>query len=157
MKLTLINNQWFSEEEVVDLDNAQVKTLLVNRLNNFYDSSIHSNMDLSLRNEMGDKGSLCGLATVYQAAVQTVLTVSAIKQMGFDDVKRTLGAEMGIDPISTQKMKDKELLQLYYANTCIQYTTDTKDNTEAAVANAHLHHHSPCPESVAVTGHPLGN
>ena len=135
MKLSLINNQWFSEEEVVDLDNAQVKTLLVNRLNNFYDSSIHSNMDLSLRNEMGDKGSLCGLATVYQAAVQTVLTVSAIKQMGFDDVKRALGAEMGIDPISTQKMKDKELLQLYHANTCIQYTTDTKDNTEAVVAN----------------------
>ena len=135
MKLSLINNQWFSEEELVDLDNNEVKSKLVNRLNNFYDSSIHSNMDLKLRNEIGDKGSLCGLATIYQAAVQTVLTVSAIKQMGFDDVKRTIGAEMNIDPISTQKMKDKDLLELYHANTCVQYTTAVKENTEAAVAN----------------------
>ena len=135
MKLALINNQWYSEEELTDLDNAKIKSKLVNRLNNYYDSSIHSNMDLNLRNEMGDKGSLCGLATIYQAAVQSVLTVSAIKQMGFDDVKRTLGAEMNIDPISTQKMKDKDLLELYYANTCEQYTTGTIENTAEAVAN----------------------
>ena len=92
-------------------------------------------MDLNLRNEMGDKGSLCGLAAVYQAGVQTILTVSAIKQMGFDDVKKALGAEMNIDPVSTTKMKDKEFLELYHANACQQLTTATQLATDAAIQN----------------------
>ena len=82
----LVNNEWAKPEDIVDLKENEKKSLLIDNMILSYDGQIHSQLDLSMRAITGDKGSLCGLAAMYQAAFLTVLTKSQLKQMSFDDV-----------------------------------------------------------------------
>ena len=71
-----------------------------------------------MRPVTGDKGSLCGLAAVYQAALQTILTKSEMKQMSFDEVKAKLGEKIAMDATSTKATFDDDFLNLYmFGNT----------------------------------------
>ena len=42
------------------------------------------------------------MAAVYQAALQTILTRSELKQMSYDDVKIKLGEILGMDETSSK-------------------------------------------------------
>ena len=96
------------------MEEADIKNLLIKKLNFYYDGEIHSIVDLSMREESGDKGSLCGMAAIYQAARQTLLTVSQIKQMSFKDVKVMMGEEMLYDKTTSVKLKDAEFLTEFH-------------------------------------------
>ena len=63
------------------------KTLLMSKLSFHYLGEIHSMFELSNREVSGNAGSLCGMAAVYQAAVDTILTVFEIKTLTFDEVR----------------------------------------------------------------------
>ena len=76
------------------MDEADSKNLLIKKLNFFLHTDYHSVTDLSMRDVMGDKGSLCGLSALYQAAVNTLLTVSHLKQLSYDDIRKILTEEM---------------------------------------------------------------
>ena len=91
-----------------------MKNLLITKLNFYYSGEVHSIVDLSMRDEVGEKGSLCGMAALYQAARQTLLTVSQIKQMSFTAVKVLLCEEMFYDKTTTIKLSDYELISLYH-------------------------------------------
>ena len=109
----LVNNEWANLEDVEDLPEKEKKSLLIEKMVLSYDGQIHSQLDLSMRAVTGDKGSLCGLAAMYQAAFLTVLTKSQLKQMSFDDVKVLIGEILGLDEITAKKTKDMEILALY--------------------------------------------
>ena len=109
----LVNNEWAKPEDVEDLPENEKKSLLIEKMVLSYDGQIHSQLDLSMRAVTGDKGSLCGLAAMYQAAFLTVLTKSQLKQMSFDDVKVLIGDILGLDETTAKKTKDMEILALY--------------------------------------------
>ena len=109
----LVNNEWANLEDVEDLPEKEKKSLLIEKMVLSYDGQIHSQLDLSMRAVTGNKGSLCGLAAIYQAAFLTVLTKSQLKQMSFDDVKVLIGEILGLDEITAKKTKDMEILALY--------------------------------------------
>lgn len=111
---SLVNNFWASEEELLAMEEADISNLLIQKLNYYYDKEIHSIVDLSMREVTGDKGSLCGMAAMYQAARQTILTISEIKQMSFDDVKAKVGEALGYDKTNSKKQKDVELIQEFH-------------------------------------------
>ena len=71
----LTNNGWRSASELVNMTSSEKKTLLVAKLSFHYDGEIHSEFALANRKVSSDVGSLCGLAAVYQAAVDTTFTV----------------------------------------------------------------------------------
>ena len=96
------------------MEEADIKNLLIKKLNYYYDGEIHSIVDLSMREVIGDKGSLCGMAALYQAARQTLLTISQIKQMSFNDVKVLMGQEMLYDKTTSIKLKDQEFISMYF-------------------------------------------
>ena len=96
------------------MEKADVSNLLNQKLNYYYDGEIHSIVDLSMREVTGDKGSLCGMAAMYQAARQTILTVSELKQMSFDDVKARVGLSLGYDQTNAKKQKDVEIINEFY-------------------------------------------
>ena len=52
---------------------------------------------------------------MYQAASQTILTVSQIKQMSFNDVKAEIGLELLYDKAEAKKQKDVEIISEYYS------------------------------------------
>ena len=68
-----------------------------------------------MREISGDNGSLCGMAAMYQAASQTILTVSQIKQMSFNDVKGEIGLELLYDKATAKKQKDLDIIGEYYS------------------------------------------
>ena len=111
---SLINNFWASSEELAAMEEADINNLLVQKLNYYYDSQIHSIVDLSMREVTGDKGSLCGMAGLYQAASQTILTVSQLKQMSFLDVKAQVGERLGYDLAASKKQKDVEIINEFH-------------------------------------------
>ena len=77
-----------------------------------YNGDIHNLFELSTRKISSSVGGLCGMAAVYQAAVDTVLTVFQIKSLTFDELKATLLSTMG----RTEKFpSDFELLENYYS------------------------------------------
>ena len=118
MTKTLINNKWAAEEDLTDMDVTDIKDFLFGRLENFYNREVHSRLDLNLRQETGDKGSICGLGALYQAGVSTILSVSELKQMSYDEVKAKLGEVAGFDSSIIKKQKDKVVLELFYKKVC---------------------------------------
>ena len=76
----LVNNGWTSASDLTSMSSAEKKKLLVSKLSFHYDGEIHSEFALTNRKESSDVGSLCGLAAVFQAAVDTTFTVF---QVGF--------------------------------------------------------------------------
>ena len=118
LKDSLINNRWALEKDISDTEPVKQKELLIEKLNQFYDGNIHSQMDLSMRDETGDKGSLCGMAAMYHAGVSTILSVSEMKQMSFDNVKEKIALVVGIEAVMIKRQKDKTLLGQFYAQVC---------------------------------------
>ena len=114
IELSLINNKWSTQAELAEMSETDIKNLLLDRLKFYYDGFIHSIVDLSMREVTGDKGSLCGMAALYQAAQQTVLTVSQIQQMSYDDVKARIGQTLGLDSVNVKKENDVDLIENFY-------------------------------------------
>ena len=127
----LLSNEWVTSEDILQLDDSEKKTLLTEKLGTYYSSEIHTSLDLSMRPVTGDKGSLCGLAAVYQAALQTILTKSEMKQMSFDEVKAKLGEKIAMDATTTKATFDDDFLNLYMFGN-VKYTilqmTDLQPN-----------------------------
>ena len=67
------------------------------------------------REETSDKGSVCGMAAVYQAGLQTILTRSELNQLSYNDVKIRIGAILGMDESESKNAKDVTLLEDFYA------------------------------------------
>ena len=84
------------------------------RLSQHLDGEVHSVVDLSMRDVTGDKGSLCGIAALHQAALDTVLSVSQLSKMSFDSVKFRLAEELDMDPSTVKGTNDFELLEKFY-------------------------------------------
>ena len=87
---------------------------MLEKLRFYYDGEIHSIVDLSMREVTGDKGSLCGMAAMYQAARQTILTISQIKQMSYLDVKAQVGERLGYDLAAAKKEKDVNIIKDFH-------------------------------------------
>ena len=59
-------------------------------------------------------GGLCGMAAMFKAATDTVLTRFQVAQMSFDEVKDYMAKELDIESVDAKKMVDFEFLGLYY-------------------------------------------
>ena len=110
----LLNNKWVTEEELAAMEEADILDTLISKLSKYYDSSVHSEVDLRMREQVSDKGSLCGMAAVYQAGLQTLLSISQIKQMSYNDVKVKIGEKIGLDESDSKKAVDLNMLQNFY-------------------------------------------
>ena len=118
VKESLFNNKWALEKDISEMEPVKQKEMLIGKLIQFYDDKVHSQMDLSMRDSSGDKGSLCGMAAIYKAGVSTILSVSEIKQMSYDDVKEKIALVVGIAPDKIKRKKDKTLLSEFYEQVC---------------------------------------
>ena len=114
LNLALSLNQWASDEELSEYEEADKKNALMNNLNKMLDPDIHTFIDLSMRDVSGGTGSLCGLAAMYQALLNTILTKSQLKKYSYDAMKAKMAEEMLKDPKSIRKTKDSDLLNDFF-------------------------------------------
>ena len=54
LKKSLTNNLWATDDELSSKNEAEVKNLLIEKLNFYWDGEIHSIVDLSMREISGD-------------------------------------------------------------------------------------------------------
>ena len=85
---------------------------MLSKLGFHYNGDIHTLFELSTRKISSSIGGLCGMAAVYQAAVDTILTSFQIKSLTFDELKVTLLSTMDR---SEKFSSDFELLENYYS------------------------------------------
>ena len=98
---------------MADMNTNDKKTLLMSKLSFHYLGEIHSMFELSNREVSGNAGSLCGMAAVYQAAVDTILTVFEIKTLTFDEVRNQFIETM--ERAGERISSDEELLENYHS------------------------------------------
>ena len=110
IKKSLMNNKWKSEDELASLADGKIKDLLVKNLSWFYNGNIHTSIDLTRREPSGEKGSLCGMAALYKAALQTILSEFQLKLMSYDDVKVEIGKYINLSPSLARKQIDADFL-----------------------------------------------
>ena len=104
------------------MEDEEKKTLLVEKLGLSLNSSIHTVVDLSLREVSGEQGGLCGIAAMYQALASTLLTTSQLRVMGYEALIEIMANEMIItDQKKVQKMSDAEILMHFYDCKCFNF------------------------------------
>ena len=99
---------------MASLADGKIKDLLVKHLSWFYNGNIHTSIDLARREPTGDKGSLCGMAAVYKAALQTILSEFQLKLMTYDEVKVEIGKYIDMSPSLARKQVDFDFLTDFY-------------------------------------------
>jgi hypothetical protein len=63
----------------------------------------------------GASGGLCGLASLYQALENTILTASQLLQYSYLSMRAALAAEMGTNSTQAAALSDSALLDQFYA------------------------------------------
>ena len=91
-------------------DEDKKKALLTERLNMKLNESVHTVVDLGLRQVSAEQGGLCGLAAIYQALDSTILTKSQLRSMSYEDLVEVMAVEMGIPINDAGKKSDAEML-----------------------------------------------
>ena len=74
------------------------------------------------------------MAAVYQAGLQTLFSISELKQLSYNDVKTKIGEVIGLDASDSVKAVDISLLENFYANVCEQPVTTTASTTTTVTA-----------------------
>ena len=72
--------------------------------------SVHTVVDLGLRQVSAEQGGLCGLAAIYQALDSTILTKSQLRSMSYEELVEVMADEMGIPINDARKKSDAEML-----------------------------------------------
>ena len=80
------------------------------RLNMKLNESVHTVVDLGLRQVSAEQGGLCGLAAIYQALDSTILTKSQLRSMSYEELVEVMADEMGIPINDAGKKSDAEML-----------------------------------------------
>ena len=83
---------------------------MTERLNMKLNDSVHTVVDLGLREVSAEQGGLCGLAAIYQALDSTILTKSQLRSMSYEELVEVMADEMGIPINDARKKSDAEML-----------------------------------------------
>ena len=110
----LLQNFWTTDDELAKLDSEGMKSLLIERLARELSPVVHTVVDLSLREVSTAQGGLCGLAALYQAMDNTVLTKSQLKITGYEDIRAIITQEMLSKDSATKDLSDADLLMHFY-------------------------------------------
>lgn len=118
-------NEWFTADFTEPLDPSDAKTELIGQLYKVLNKTSHSLPDLSLRKAQSPNNGLCGLAALYKALYDTILTKAALKQMGYIDMRTKISEEIskmenGLDA-NLLLLDDTELLKRYFKGICLHF------------------------------------
>ena len=61
-----------------------------------------------------NKGGLCGLAALYQALENTILTRSALRMMSYDAMRERVAEELGLQSQDFTSFSDEEILEQFF-------------------------------------------
>ena len=86
----LILNDWANETELSNMKEADKKNKLLEKLNIHLNGDIHTIAELNSKQVSALYDSLCSLASMYRALVNSILTKSQLKKYDYSMMKRFL-------------------------------------------------------------------
>ena len=114
----LVMNEWLTADFMSLLEPSDAKLELVSQLYNLLNKTIHSIPDLSMRNIRSPTEGLCGIAALYKALYDTILTKSALKLIGYYDMRNKIAREIANmetgNITNLFHLGDSDLLQKYH-------------------------------------------
>ena len=118
MDVALVENMWAKYEDIVDLADIDKQSLLSIALNKALDPDEHSLQELQTREIYKSSGGLCGMAAMYQALHDTLLTQSQLRKMSQRQMKEALLAELDMDLNLAKIEQDFTVLRWYHERIC---------------------------------------
>ena len=106
LDIALVQNRWAKYEDVLDMSDLDKRSLLAISLNQVLDEVEHSLPELQSRETTASSGGLCGMAAVYQALHDTLLTSSQLKHMNHITMKETILIELKMDLVLAKTALD---------------------------------------------------
>ena len=105
MDVALVENRWAKYEDIAGLADIDKQAILTIALNNALDPEEHSLQELQYREIFKSSGGLCGMAAMYQALHDTLLTKSQLRKMNQRQMKEAILEELSMD-INLAKIED---------------------------------------------------
>jgi hypothetical protein len=109
-----MQNRWVTAAILTTMDADGKKGKVVEMLGLQLSTKKHTIMDLSGRAVALPQGGLCGLAALYQAMIDTVMTKSQLREAGYDDIREKITKEMLMSRSATKSWSDADLLMHYH-------------------------------------------
>ena len=113
-----MENRWAKYEDIAAMADLDKRSLLAIALNQALDEEEHSLPDLQSRGITASSGGLCGMAAMYQALHDTLLTQSQLKKMNHIQMKEAILTELKKDLVLAKTELDLKVLQWYYERIC---------------------------------------
>ena len=121
LDVALIENRWAKYEDIADITDIDKQLILITALNKALDPEEHSLQELQYREISKSSGGLCGMAAMYQALHDTLLTQSQLSKMGHRGMKEEILKELSMDPNLAKKEDDFTVLRWYHELICHHY------------------------------------
>ena len=121
LDIALVQNRWAKYEDVLDMSDLDKRSLLAISLNQVLDEVEHSLPELQSRETTASSGGLCGMAAVYQALHDTLLTSSQLKHMNHITMKEAILSELKMDLVLAKTALDLKVLRWYFEKVCHQH------------------------------------
>lgn len=118
VELALVMNEWAVPEELKGVDAFEIRSILTVKLNQKLDRNEHTLPELSARDISGPTGGLCGMAFLYKALHDTVLTESQLISHSYESMKIVMLKEMNVDEKKATTETDFNILRMYYDFMC---------------------------------------
>ena len=115
LALALVMNEWATADDLKGLLKPDLRALLSLELSKKLE---HSLPDLAVRNSSAPRGGLCGIAFLYKALHNTVLTESQLLNHSYSSMKNAIVREMNMSEITAQSEDDFYILGLYHDYVC---------------------------------------
>ena len=118
MDMALLENMWAKHEDILDLADIDKQSLLSIALNQALDPEEHSLQELQTREIFSASGGLCGMAAMYQALHDTLLTQSQLRKMNQRQMKEAILTELNMDLMLAKTEEDGTVLTWYHEKIC---------------------------------------
>ena len=118
LDVSLVENRWAKYEDIAEMADLDKRSLLAIALNQALDEEEHSLPELQSREITASSGGLCGMAAMYQALHDTLLTQSQLKKMNHIQMKEAILTELEKDLVLAKTELDLKVLQWYYERIC---------------------------------------
>ena len=112
-----MQNNWIASDSVDSIQELDAKYILIEKIRKNLNSTDHDFLDLASREKAADFGGLCGIASLFKALYDTILTLSQLKLINYDTMReiilnKTLMRNESFANVSD--LNDMEILRHYY-------------------------------------------
>ena len=122
----LIHTGWFTPAFLSNITIDDQKTMLRVQLSKSLDPTVHSMVDLSIRELVGPLGSLCGLGALYLALENTFLSRTEMTLQSYYTMRELIFKELEIK--KDDELEDTLLLENYFNMVCNGKTRYKRDS-----------------------------